>query len=891
MIDSLRERSHPYFKPHHKHKAIQITHTNLSKPLEETFQMFPPNVQGINISCNKLEDIPHLCKHFICLTVLNLERNSLTTVPDCISDLSSLKELNLSLNKLTSIDNIDFHKLSELEHLFLRSNQLKHIPETIENLCKLRILRLDYNKLTHLPYVFHKMTNLECLGLDGNQCGIPEPVFRAPWIISLHVRTTGLTSLPEGLRRFKRLELLAIGGNEIKVYPLWLFTETSLESLLLGDESEVCTPPPAVCCSPDNRIANMMAYFESLSKSRNAFDERMKVLVIGDTMAGKTSLVQSILLAVPTLTEEEARTACVEIHEHLLQPPTSDKQDRSLTVNFWDFGGHECYYFANQVFLTPNALVVVTLDAAKYLARPVENKMRTLLWIENIVAHIPGAKFLIVATHIDQVPDRSVLKKMEIDLLKAIQEQEQKRCQALNTTIKKLETQTNKLKKQMRKVAHQSRNAAEKLLKNRPEFPQSVCFISNQTGEGHNELLKMLGEICTTNYPNLVTYIPKRWKEAEQHIQLAFQDVVTLVKFRESIFRKFPDTSDAEFEAMLDYFSKSGIFCYFPEVPTLSNLVFINPNWLISIFKAIFQPLQKLDQEIDELTTYTEVEKSDMKCSVGSKGMMSETLLSELWKSFITALPGSTYRKQNGVDIFLSLLQQFSLCFEVPSEKHLPYGRKYLFPMYLAQSPEAIDLEGHWPCSTPVNTLEITFFFVFSGFVPAGFFERMSCILHSLCPKMALQYDKGAYGRHSHTGIKILLSLESESESHGLTIKARYVPDAPNHDDPQPWRKLWEVLLPLILRGHKMLSQWPGLVVSEHTACPNCVRHHHKGNVSLQNILACPQSEPDQSVCALSGEWIRTMDDNPFDHEQEFCAKDDIQLHSFQVRPSEGKNF
>ena len=297
------------------------------------------DITEVNLSRNELERIPQLGVRFPHLTILNLASNSFQVVPGCISELKMLKELNLSRNCLTSLNELKFENLSNLENFLIDRNEIHQLPPSIGLLRNLKWLSVSGNHLTDLPDVFHSLKNLECLNLNNNCCGLPSTVLRAHWITALHVRSVGLTTLPDGLRNFKNLRLLATGGNKVRHYPHWLFSELSLENLKLGEDLHVCIPPPVVCRSK-SRVASMRAYYESLSKSNNIFNERMKVLFIGDSMAGKTSLVKSIVQASPTLTAEESRTACVEICDYLL----TDTTKRSLTLNFWDFGGHESYY-------------------------------------------------------------------------------------------------------------------------------------------------------------------------------------------------------------------------------------------------------------------------------------------------------------------------------------------------------------------------------------------------------------------------------------------------------------------------------------------------------------------------------------------------------------------
>ena len=892
QIQHMHKKYHPNYKPYENHKGIKVSQTNFKSLPKEKLEEFPPTVQEVDFSRNKLETFPNLSPHVLCLTVLNLANNCLTEAPRGINELPTLKEINLSFNKLNSLDTIDFTKLPALERLHFQKIGISKLPSSIGSLERLELLILFDNKLEDLPDIFHKLLNLECLGLDGNKCGLPQVVLKATSLVALHVRHTGLQSLPEGLKVLKQLKLLSTGGNEIKVYPHWLFTELNLTALYLGDELQICIPPPAICSSDERRVRNMRAYYESLSKSGNNFDERLKVLFIGDSMAGKTSLLESILRAVPTLTAEESRTVCVDVHEYMLPSSASQHQERSLTVNFWDFGGHDSYYFSNQLFLTPNALVILTIDAANYLRDPVKGLENSLLWVRKVLARIPDAKLLVAATHIDLVEDHTKLQILEKELLEHIHLEGERRRKALQKVVDRVERKERTLKKHTKKLARENQSAAKRLLKCQPELPQSVIFVSNANGEGHEHFVEELGKICSNNFPNLVSYIPLRWKHAEELIkkQLLPRNPVTLVEqVKGCVYQTFSDISDMEFSAMLEYFSSSGVFCYFPEIPNLKNLVFVDPTWLISIFKPIFSPLCDLKATILSFEFYNNLEKKEILDNLEKRGLLCEEILTKLWDPLLRSCTTSPFHnKEKAIGIFLSILQTFSLCYEVPLKDGKRFGRQYLFPTYIPRLASSEQLDELWDLSSEVSDIpQIACCFSFSDVMPASFFELLSCSLHALCPDKALQFDRGAFGLHRHTGIKLFISVQSSAaemeEASTLKITARYNSKAEITDDAKAWRLLWEVVLPLILKGHEMISLWQGLVVCEWLICPNC---------GSREALS-PESSSADSLCFLQANWLNRSQStsNCGETSQVCCTKTNTAFPVIRVCPPRGMSF
>ncbi|MBS0585560.1 MAG: leucine-rich repeat domain-containing protein [Verrucomicrobia bacterium] len=86
----------------------------------------PPEVtecEDLNLSCERLRQIPFLMTCFRGLTKLNVSDNALETLPEAIGALSNLTWLNASRNHLFTLP-VALSCLSKLEVLKLSKNQL-----------------------------------------------------------------------------------------------------------------------------------------------------------------------------------------------------------------------------------------------------------------------------------------------------------------------------------------------------------------------------------------------------------------------------------------------------------------------------------------------------------------------------------------------------------------------------------------------------------------------------------------------------------------------------------------------------------------------------------------------------------------------------------------------
>lgn len=123
---------------------------------------------AINLSGNKLVEIPTELFLLKNLTYLNLSKNLLAELPAAILNLKKLEYLNLFGNKLQGLPN-SIIKLKNLKHLNLLNNKLENFPESIDKLKNLEYLNLANNLLTLVPIKIAKLSNLKYLNLDNNK--------------------------------------------------------------------------------------------------------------------------------------------------------------------------------------------------------------------------------------------------------------------------------------------------------------------------------------------------------------------------------------------------------------------------------------------------------------------------------------------------------------------------------------------------------------------------------------------------------------------------------------------------------------------------------------------------------------------------------------------------
>jgi GTPase SAR1 family protein len=203
---------------------------------------------------------------------------------------------------------------NERTKLNLSGNQLTSLPEEIAELKNLTELNLSENQLTSLPSEIVELKNLTELNLSENQ----------------------LTSLPSEIVELKNLAELYLTGNQLTSLPLEIVELKNLTGLYLyGNPLE--SPPPEIA---ERGIEAIRSYFKSLKGEKQPLNE-VKVLLVGDGGAGKTSLVKQLLGE--EFDRHEPQTHGINLRDWKVE---------DIHVHFWDFGGQEIMHATHQFFLS-----------------------------------------------------------------------------------------------------------------------------------------------------------------------------------------------------------------------------------------------------------------------------------------------------------------------------------------------------------------------------------------------------------------------------------------------------------------------------------------------------------------------------------------------------------
>ncbi|MBL7787056.1 MAG: leucine-rich repeat domain-containing protein [Chitinophagales bacterium] len=311
---------------------------------------------SLNLSGNQLTDISPL-SGLDALISLYLRSNQLTDVSG-LSRLAALTTLDLHNNQLTDVSPLS--GLSALTTLYLSSNQLTDVSG-LSRLAALTTLDLHNNKLTNVSPL-SGLSALKELVLSYNQLTDISPLSGLSALTTLYLHNNQLTDLSPLLPHYQRGIYIDITNNPIS------------------------NPPEEIRKKGDRAI---IEYLLAVERGKRPLNE-LKVLLVGEGAAGKTSLMKAI--CEKTFNPKESQTHGINIRKQ----PIKMADDKELLLHLWDFGGQEIMHATHQFFLSERSLYILVLDSRK--------DEKAEYWLKHIESFGGDSPVLVVLNKIDENP-------------------------------------------------------------------------------------------------------------------------------------------------------------------------------------------------------------------------------------------------------------------------------------------------------------------------------------------------------------------------------------------------------------------------------------------------------------------------------------------------------
>ena len=206
--------------------------------------------------------------------------------------------------------------------------------------------------------------------------------------------------------------------------------------------------------------------------------------------------------------------------------------------------------------------------------------------------------------------------------------------------------------------------------------------------------------------PHIKEVIPVKWLKYEKTLQCwkkGGYNFISLETAKRIANQECDISTENDFKTLLNFLHDLRILIHFDDTAELNDLVFLDSQWLIDVFKMVIT-VKPYDWEKEPFFgLWDKLEK---------KGILEEKLLEHVWEP---QLIGSRENSEK----LIALMERFSLLCSWPS-RGVPGNRQFLVPSMLkSQAPECV--------MKIVSSAQMPSLFVKfeSGQVPAGLFPRL----------------------------------------------------------------------------------------------------------------------------------------------------------------------
>jgi internalin A len=471
---------------------------------------------------NQISDISALEK-LILLSELYLNNNQINDI-SALRKSTLLTELYLNNNQIRDISTLE--KLTLLTVLYLNINQINDIS-ALEKLILLSELYLNNNQINDIS-ALEKLVLLKALGLNNNQINDISVLKKLTQITNLYLNNNQISDI-SALEKLKRLRLLALKNNRFTLLPIGLarlgmeikWEHDPFVNAIFLEGNPLESPPVEIIRQGTEAVMN---YIEELEKEQEQLMQ-CKILIVGNGEVGKTSLMKKLMdNDYQVMVGKEETTHGIHIKPWSIKCPFQDcKDDETVNVHFWDFGGQAIYHATHQFFLTKRSLYLFVWEARK------EEEAQTFDYWLNIIKLLGK-----------QSPVLVVMNKSDV-------------------RIKHLD---------------------EALFKKK--FDDIVTFfkVSTKTGDGIPELTERIRSTLSA-MPHLRDKLPKSWLDIRTRLEAAGDEInyITIGEYYRICRETGGGMKEERADFLSDYLHDLGVILHFREDPLLERTVILNPEW------------------------------------------------------------------------------------------------------------------------------------------------------------------------------------------------------------------------------------------------------------------------------------------------------------------------
>lgn len=685
----------------------------------------------------KSEHIPVVVFELPALEILDLEGTKINNIPEMYTH--NLKELHLSKNFLQSIPNT-IYNLKNIQFLDMSRNLLSQLPEQIGALKTLKTLRLNNNLFHKIPAAISQLKNLEEFDISGNKIRrLPSEIKLLTKLKTLILFKNDMQSLPDEICKLTALETLDISNNSLSTLPMDFFKLTSLLDAhsyrklckhgLWLTNNPLVQPPPEIWRT--TKIQKIFDYMKRLIITKTENLRRQKILMLGKSQSGKSSLVNALMLNKSELTD-----AIRDKTRVLIQHKWKTENGVEFQIN--DFGGYQFYRLLYPLFLDRKAIILLVFDQSSYTQGSYEVAIGQ--WIEMLSSHCPGAVIKLVGSKKDLRED--AINPDEIH--QEIQNQMAKHAYGVRESLLEIKNEMTKLTgtgtKGVRdmEILLLQRKRLEKLSAMQLRILSGIASVSSAEDiQGVRELVMDL-EILAINkdmFPDAQQFIPAHWNNFKEALKQRKSTYYLLMDEVQEVAAYY-EIKEKDLSHCLEHLCDIGEIIWFADVGGLADIVFHHP-------KAIIYNVSQLYRH--DHTEFFDYSKNKI---LMSKGGFSEQEFEEARRSF--HLNGHISRpllycflfylqlSNDEISDMMDLLPTLDICYIVP-EPAIPTGSNHNLPLVVLPCYNTDDhteaLSEVWPHTLSPHEQEFRLTFSFTVVRPQWIFERLSAALQDSCER------------------------------------------------------------------------------------------------------------------------------------------------------------
>ena len=388
-----------------------------------------------------------------------------------------------------------------------------------------------------------------------------------------------------------------------------------------------------------------------------------------------------------------------------------EEEDKIYSI-LWDFGGQSVYYATHPIFLTEKAIYILACDLSRNPHKKANTPVRKGLYKneEDIYCNKTNLDYLdfwmssvfslVVSDAIGQDTLSDTLPARLPPVFLVCTHADEPYCG------------TDPMKLALEIYGFLREKTYKKHL-----FKDVFVVDNTKSGSGNEcpEVVRLREEVLAVaqQLPQMKEAIPLKWLKYENTLQLLRKEQkkwISISDARQIASDKCAIDDDEQFRTLLDFLHDQKVLIHFNETPELENMVILDPQWLIDVFKKVItvKQYEHIEHTIEEL--WLKLEKT---------GILDERLLDHEWKPLFDMHSEETCKS------LIAIMERFSLLCAWPSDGA---NKQYLVPSMLRSPPtdEVIKLLA----SARIPSLFVRFE---SGRVPPGLFSRLVLQFYQWC--------------------------------------------------------------------------------------------------------------------------------------------------------------